>query len=145
MTIDGVRKYLAESGLTENEYLTKMTKLILDNWIGNETGRGLFRYAGGYWELLYPILKKYQPGLLREYEGLVGEFNYFNERVREKLDRGSEIENFVEALNYANSRIDDYASELEYHLILLDEGEDEIIKYIPNQALDQDDQAEESL
>lgn len=111
-----------------------LSKSLLENWIAQETGEGLYKFTGGFWEVLYPILKKYQPELLRKYENLLGEeFNNFNEKVKEIYDSFDEEQNIINAINYMNEKMR-YSTANEIQLI--DIGDDELLPYLPNQNID---------
>jgi len=121
----------------ENNYVKKLANTLLDTWLKSENGEGLFRYAGGYWEVLLPILKKYAPDKLKRYENMLcEEFTYSNERVKELLDKGDEEKNIRNAVKYINHRIDSYCTPSEIHFIEDENGE--IIPYMPNQSIDID-------
>jgi hypothetical protein len=116
------------------EKIEKLTRTLLEIWLSTESGEGLFRFTGGYWEVLYPILQKYQPRLLKQYESLLGEeFSFFNEEVREKLTTNDELQDLENAINYYNERIG-VATADTTHTIELDG--DKTIEYMPNQNLD---------
>lgn len=118
----------------ENKKVSELSKSLLENWIAEETGEGLYKFTGGFWEVLYPILKKYQPELLKRYENLLGEeFEYFNPIVKELYDCHSDEQNIVNAINYMNERMS-YATANEIYLIEI--GGDELIPYMPNQNID---------
>jgi len=120
-----------------NQKVKQLAESLLKNWIAQDKGEGLYKYAGGYWELLYPIFKKYTPDLLKRYENMLMEdFSYFNDDVRNLLDTGDEETNILEAIQYINDRIDSMASPQDVHYIELED--DEIIPYIPNQNIDID-------
>jgi len=109
---------------------------VLRVWISNSDPEGEYKLTGGYWEVLYPLLKKHSPELLRMYENFVGEFDYFNEEVRNHLSTGDEEKDFINAIGYMNARERMYATPMDRHAI--DLGDDRIIYYIPNQSLDED-------
>jgi hypothetical protein len=115
------------------EYCLLLLKVLTQN----EKGNGWYKMLGGYWELIYPMLEKYQPERLKLYDKLLAdELNYFNIRVYKNLDSGDEYENWQNAVRYMNERIANMNSPQDYHLI--DLGNDEIISYIPNQPIDQE-------
>lgn len=126
-------------GKTPEEYTKKLSDVFIKYLIDMEYEdmKGWYKYFGGYWELVYPIFKKYNPEELKEYEDLLNEeFTYFNPRVREILDTGEEHYNIMLAVKYFNNRLDNYAGVNDIHYIEADDSDDEIIPYIPNQALD---------
>lgn len=101
--------------------------------LDQERGTGLFRYFGGYWEVIYPILKKYDPQDLNEYEGLLcDQFTYFNPEVKELLDAGDEESNWALGINYFNARRQ-YYSASDIHYIEPKDDEKDPIPYMPNQ------------
>lgn len=121
---------------TPKKTLQERCKALLDIWNANEDGTGRYKYTGGYWEVLYPLLDKYAPGELARYEELLSEqFDYFNERVKAAIDTGNEEENFRNAVNYMNSRMQSMYTAGSIHQI--DLGDDEILGYLPNQNIDQ--------
>ncbi len=123
---------------TPKKTLQERCKTLLGIWNANEDGSGQYKFTGGYWEVLYPLLKKYAPEELKRYQNLLSEeFNYFDERVKAKVDTGDEEQNFRNAVNYMNNRIRNmYAAGSEHQIDL---GDDEIIAYLPNQNIDQND------
>ena len=117
--------------------LHKSCKKQLELWISNylQNGERTHCFAGGYWELLYPLFEKYAPSELKYYEDLIcDEFSYFNPRVKEILDLGNEEKNYRKAIKYLNSRIS-FSDYDEVHYIHDPEsGED--IPYLPNYYID---------
>jgi len=119
----------------ENSYVKELAESLINTWLRAENGEGLYKYAGGYWEVLLPILRKYVPKKLKMYENMLGvEFNYSNEKVKELLDAGDEETNMRNAIEYINNRIDSFYLPSEVHFI--DDGNGEDIPYIPNQNID---------
>lgn len=117
-----------------NKTLSEKANLLLDVWIKSEDGSGQFKYTGYYWEVLHPILLKYCPEKLQQYEGILGyKFDYFDADVKEIVDSGSDEENYKNALDYMNWRIGSFAGVNDLHT--LDMGDDEIIYYMPNQCI----------
>ncbi len=117
--------------------LDERCRILLRVWMTNEQGRGEYKYCGGYWEVLYPLLRKYAPEQLDSYERMLPEnFDYFDDRVHEILDSGSEEKNFRNAVNYMNARMAMYYPESVHHIEM---GDDEILAYVPNQNIDQND------
>lgn len=126
-------------GKTPEEFISDTANTLLDVWIKTDNGQGLFRYTGGFWEVLYPILKKEAPEKLKEYENIVGELDHFNPQIKEQFDYQSDLLNLLGALRYMNERADRFHSADEAHIIEIeDEDGDSIdIAYIPNQSIDQ--------
>ena len=121
--------------------IKELTKKLLSIWINNETGEGLFRFTGGYWEVLQPILKKYQPELLKTYENLIcEEFTIFNPEVRNAITTNNELKDLENALNYYNNRIG-IATAFTTHTIEL--KNDVVIEYMPNRFVEYDNYEEE--
>ncbi|MFA3784139.1 hypothetical protein ABRY23_13855 [Melioribacteraceae bacterium 4301-Me] len=119
-------------------YVKKALNSILDSWIQGENGEGMYKYSGGYWEVLLPLFKKYVPEKLKSYENMLcEEFDYTNERVRKLLDSGDEEQNVRNAIKYINYRIDSMAGANDFHYIEDENGED--IPYIPNMYIDIND------
>lgn len=108
---------------------------LLSTWIENADPQGEYKLTGGYWEVLYPILKTHSPELLKKYEGIVGEFDYFNEEVKNKLSSGLDETDFKNALDYMNAQENNFGTPAEKHYI--DMGNDRVIAYIANQNLDE--------
>jgi hypothetical protein len=109
-------------------------KSLIRVWIQQENGDGVYKLTGGYWEVLLPILEKYAPNELAEYGQLLGEnFDIRNQQVKTLLDMGLEETNYKNALEFMNERIDMFATPQDPHYI--DLGDDNIIAYIPNQAV----------
>jgi hypothetical protein len=119
-------------GRTPEQFIKDTTHSILTYWLNTEKGRGEYKRVGGYWEVLYPILKKYQPDLLSRYENIIGDFNYFNEDVRKLFDQGNELYNLIASLQYMEER--KYNQPDDVHYIEIEE--DEYLPYIPNQNID---------
>lgn len=122
-------------GLTPEEFLKDRTKLYLQNLLETDNGKKLYRQTGPYWENLYPVLQKYTPELLAEYERQTGPFDYFNEEVKAEYDHKDDLLNFMAALAYQGMRYDTMQRPEDVHLIELGEIDD--YAYIPNQNIDQ--------
>ncbi|GEM_PF-2436459 len=120
------------NGRTPEQFIREATKNLLTTWLHNENGKGEYKITGGYWEVLYPILNKYQPNLLEEYESIVGGFSYFDSEVKELFDQGSDLLNLVGTLLYMDERRNNLPEDIHY----IDLGNDEIKPYIPNQNID---------
>lgn len=121
-----------------NPTVKQLADSLLQNWNETENGEGLFKFTGGYWEVLHPILKKYAPKQLAEYEKAAGEtFDYFNEEVKKSLATGDEETDIKNAIDYLNGRLEQYATANDVHII--DLGDDNIIPYMPNQDIDPSD------
>lgn len=121
----------------ENFELSDVCPKIINNWIDNydKFGELMHNYTGGYWEVLYPVLKKYAPEKLEEYAKLIGqEFEIFNERVKELVDSGDEMTNYKNAIEYLNACFS-YTNCNDVHYVA-DEENDEDIPYLPNQNID---------
>lgn len=116
--------------------LEERCNILLHVWMLKEKGRGEYKFCGGYWEVLYPLLQKYAPEKLKEYERMLPDtFDYFDPRVKAALDAGDEESNFRNAVNYMNDRISSLYTTSSVHQIEL--GDDEILAYVPNQNIDQ--------
>jgi hypothetical protein len=109
---------------------------LLNTWINNNEPDGEYKLTGPYWEVLYPILKTHSPELLKKYEGIVGEFDYFNEEVKNKFSTGIDELDFKNAISYMNAREKNYSTPNETHQV--DLGDDRVISYLPNQSMDED-------
>lgn len=113
-------------------------KQFLNLMNSQENGERLYKYLGGYWEVIYPMFLKYAPEELKTYENTaVEEFVNFNPRVKELLDAGNEEENWANAINYYNGRLK-YYNASDQHIIEIDydlmkDDEDDYIGYIPNE------------
>lgn len=117
--------------------LPEKCKVLLDTWMQEEKGTGEYKLVGGYWELLYPLFQKYAPEELQKYERATGEkFEHFNSEVREVLDAGDEETNFRNAVNYMIDWMRTHPPGSVHHI---DMPDDEILAYIPNQNIDQND------
>ncbi len=111
-------------------------KKFLELLTVQEKGECAYKFFGGYWELAYPIFKKYAPEELKKYENkLPEEFDYFNPRVAEILASGDEITDWRNAVNYCNNRMGSYANPTDVDYITDPETGDDI-PYIPNQSID---------
>lgn len=135
-TKEALIEYYVEtsSGRKKEEYVRDGVNSLLNNWISEEKGKGLYKLTGRYWEVLYPILKKYNLPKLTEYENLVGNFEIFDERVKKLVDYEDELCNWiVSVLNY-NSRFS-YANINDVDIVN-DPATDEDIAYLPNQWID---------
>lgn len=108
-------------------------KNLLKLWIATDNGQNLYKYTGGFWEVLYPLMQKYAPEELQEYESIVGPFEYFDPSVKKAVQSGIEDTDFRNAITYMNSRLTCTTSQ-DVHLI--DLGEDSIVPYLPNQNID---------
>jgi len=108
---------------------------LLRTWIENADPQGEYKLTGGYWEVLYPILKTHSPELLKKYEDIVGEFDTFNEDVRNKLSTGLDETDFKNALEYMQAQEKNFGTPADRHNI--DLGNDNVIAYIANQNLDE--------
>lgn len=109
---------------------------LIKTWIETEDGSGNFKLSGVCWEILYPVLKKNSPELLKKYEDRLSiEFDVFNADIFDKLSTGIDDKDFENAVNYMNAREQSYATpdEVDY----FDVGDDRVIPYIANQALDE--------
>lgn len=122
------------NGRQEEEYVQDGVNALLDVWIAEDHGNGYYKLTGRYWEVLYPILKKYSPKKLAVYEGLVGNFEIFNEQVKKLVDYNDELCNWVASIINFNSRFK-FADLNEVDLIN-DPETDEDIAYLPNQFID---------
>lgn len=117
--------------------LKEKVKQLLNTWIQTEDGTGTFKLTGPYWEVLYPVLKKYEPELLQQYENKLYEvFEYFNEEVRTKVSTGDEEQDYINAINYMNAREQQYANNGDVHYVDFN-GDD--YAYIPNESIDQNE------
>ncbi len=125
----------AAEGKSPEEFLREKTEMLLKLWIENDTGSGLYKNTGPFWETLYEILRKYQPELLSDYSRIVGDFSYFNDEIKSEYDYGRDELNFMAALQYMNDWMNSYHSSNEVHLVELN-GEE--IPYMPNQNIDTD-------
>lgn len=109
-------------------------KQLLRLWISHENGEGHYKLTGAYWEVLLPILEKYAPDELEVYSQYVGEdFDLQNLQVKQTVDKGIEDTNYRNAIKYLNHRMDSYATPQDPHYV--DLGDDNIVAYIPNQAI----------
>lgn len=117
--------------------ITERAKQFLNQMTYQERGEGLYKYFGGYWEIVYPIFVEYAPKELKRYENTaMEEFMNFNPRVKELLDAGNEEKNWANAINYYNNRMA-YNNTHDTHIIEIDddklkEDEDDYIEYVPN-------------
>jgi hypothetical protein len=122
--------------LAPEEFLKDRTKLYLQNLLETDNGKKLYRQTGPYWENFYPVLQKYAPELLAEYERQAGPFDYFNEEVKVEYDYKYDLLNFMAALAYQGMRYDTMQGPDEVHLIEL--GDEDDYAYMPNRNIDQD-------
>ncbi|MCX6170647.1 MAG: hypothetical protein NTX65_15000 [Ignavibacteriales bacterium] len=129
-------EYYADTanGRQKEEYVCEGVNALLDNWVVEDQGIGLYKLTGRFWEVLYPILKKYAPIKLVEYEKLVGEFEVFNERVKKLVDYDDELCNWIASILNYNSRFS-FASPNDVDLVN-DPVTDDDIAYLPNQEID---------
>ncbi|MGK9475597.1 hypothetical protein [Melioribacter sp. OK-6-Me] len=56
-----------------SDYVIKQLNNLLNTWIKSEDGTGVYKYVGGYWELLLPLFKKYTPEGIKMYQNLICE------------------------------------------------------------------------
>lgn len=120
-------------GLTEGQFIRKKAHELVKILSEHDGGRKLFQLFGPYWEHLYPILEKYVPDMLKNYSKIAGPFNAFNDAVKETFDYGSEILNFMAALQYYDQRITGLHTPEEVHIL---EINDDDYPYLPNQYVD---------
>jgi len=117
--------------------LREKVEQLLSTWIQTEDGTGTFKLTGPYWEVLYPILEKHEPDLLKKYENKLQErFENFNEEVRAKVSSGDEGQDYINAINYMNERERQYANNSDVHYVDID-GDGDDYAYIPNESIDQ--------
>lgn len=122
------------NGRQEEEYVHDGVNTLLDNWISEDQGEGLYKLTGRFWEVLHPILKKYAPEKLVKYENIVGEFEIFDERVKKLVDYDDELCNWIASVLNYNSRFS-YSSVTDVDLVN-DPATDDDIAYLPNQVID---------
>lgn len=110
-------------------------KDLLENWLDQETGEGLFKFTGMFWEALHPLMQKHQPELLAKYSNLLGEsFDYFNPKVKALCAGLTEEELLSKTLDYYSARLE-YSTANDPHILSFDE--DDVVAYLPNQSIDQ--------
>ena len=120
-------------GLNE-DFIGKVIYHWLTTWI-KQPERSKYKLLGGFWEVILPILRKYEPEKTKKYENLVGSFDYSNDEVKELFDYGDDLTNILAGLTYYNERVVGFATAEDPHYITIGEKD---IAYIPNQSIDQE-------
>lgn len=120
-------------GLSEEEFIKDRANQLLDIWIEQESGQELYKNIGPYFEVFYPILKKYVPEKLTEYEKKVKQIDFFNEEVKKEYDYNSDIINFIASLSYLEeANLSNHFTQ-DVHYILLNNN---TVPYMPNSNID---------
>lgn len=135
-TKEALIEYYVETanGRQEEEYVREGVNALLDNWISEDQGEGLYKLTGRFWEVLHPILKKYATAKLSKYEEIVGNFEIFDERVKKLVDYDDELCNWMASVLNYNSRFS-FASPNDVDVVNDPETDDDIA-YLPNQEID---------
>lgn len=120
-------------GMTESKFIGEKASEILDLFLEHDNGKRFYRYFGPYWEKMYQLFLKYCSEKLDKYENIAGPFEAFNEEIESKFDYGSEILNFMAALQYYDVRTSGRHLPEEPHILEIDGQE---IPYLPNQYID---------
>lgn len=119
--------------------ITKKLNSLLNELYSSERGSGQYRLLGPWFEVVYPLFRKYIPEKLKSYECLLWEpVELFNQEIARLVDKGSESKNLNAGYRYYKQMISIYATPETVHQID-DPRTEDTLAYIPNQYVDQSD------